>query len=96
MHLNQDWNLITRTICRWVWNPSLQPAQSVPFGVGVGADHVLGVPFAKEPVNGWVWGAGPIVELPTITSKKLGSNVWGWGRPSSPSNWRAHSLPVCS
>ena len=30
-------------------------------------------------MNGWVWGVGPITELPTITSKTLGSNVWGLG-----------------
>ena len=30
-------------------------------------------------VNGWVWGIGPIVQVPTITSKTLGSNVWGAG-----------------
>jgi hypothetical protein len=25
------------------------------------------------------WGVGPIAELPTITSKTLGSSVWGLG-----------------
>jgi hypothetical protein len=32
IHLNEDWNLITRTTLPQVWNPSLQPAQSVPIG----------------------------------------------------------------
>jgi hypothetical protein len=30
-------------------------------------------------VNGWVWGVGSVVQLPTISSKTLGSNVWGLG-----------------
>lgn len=77
IHLNQDWNLITRTILPLVWSPSLQPAQSVPFGLGPTAFSAFLSP--KNPVNGWIWGAGPIVQLPTITSKTLGSNVWGLG-----------------
>lgn len=33
----------------------------------------------KNPTNGWLWGAGPIVQVPTISSKTLGSSVWGAG-----------------
>ncbi|HSU05085.1 MAG TPA: hypothetical protein VLI93_05900 [Acetobacteraceae bacterium] len=33
IHLNRDWNLITRTILPLVWSPSFQPAPSVPFGL---------------------------------------------------------------
>ena len=60
-----------------VWNPSLQPAQSVPFGLGPTTFSAFFSP--RNPVNGWIWGAGPVVQLPTITSKTLGSNVWGAG-----------------
>ena len=34
IHLNEDWNVITRTILPLIWQPSLQPAQTVPFGIG--------------------------------------------------------------
>lgn len=34
IHLNSDWNLITRTILPLIWLPSLAPAQTVPFGTG--------------------------------------------------------------
>jgi hypothetical protein len=77
IHLNEDWNLITRTILPLVWNPSLQPAQSVPFGLAPTAFSAFLSP--RNPVDGWILGAGPIVQLPTITSKTLGSNVWGAG-----------------
>lgn len=77
IHLNEDWNLITRTILPLVWNPSFQPAQSVPFGLAPTSFTAFLSP--SKPVNGWIWGAGPIVQLPTITSKTLGSNVWGAG-----------------
>ena len=77
IHLNDDWNLITRTILPLVWNPSLQPAQSVPFGLGPTAFSAFFSP--RSPVDGWIWGAGPVAQLPTITSKTLGSNIWGAG-----------------
>jgi hypothetical protein len=77
IHVNEEWNVITRTILPLVWSPSLQPAQSVPFGLAPTSFSAFLSP--KNPVNGWVWGVGPIAELPTITSKTLGSNVWGLG-----------------
>ncbi len=77
IHITDDWNIITRTILPLVWNPSLQPAQSVPFGLAPTSFSAFLSP--KNPVDGWVWGVGPIAELPTITSKTLGSNVWGLG-----------------
>jgi hypothetical protein len=77
IHINEDWNVITRTILPLVWSPSLQPAQSVPFGLAPTTFSAFLSP--KNPNNGWVWGVGPIAQLPTISSKTLGSNVWGLG-----------------
>jgi hypothetical protein len=77
IHINENWNVITRTILPLVWSPSLQPAQSVPFGLAPTTFSAFLSP--KNPVDGWVWGVGPIAELPTITSKTLGSNMWGLG-----------------
>jgi hypothetical protein len=78
IHLNDDWNLITRTIVPLVWSPSFQPGQSVaPFGLAPTSFSAFFSP--KNPVDGWVWGVGPVAQLPTITSKTLGSNVWGLG-----------------
>ena len=34
IHINEDWNVITRTILPLIWQPSLQPAHTVPFGTG--------------------------------------------------------------
>jgi hypothetical protein len=76
-HLNDNWNLITRTILPLVWSPSYQPGQSVPFGLAATSFSAFLSP--KNPVDGWVWGVGPVAQLPTITSRTLGSNVWGLG-----------------
>jgi hypothetical protein len=75
--INEDWNIITRTILPLVWNPSLRPAQSVPFGTAPTTFSAFLSP--KNPTNGWLGGVGPLAQLPTISSKTLGSNVWGLG-----------------
>lgn len=77
IHLNGDWNLITRTILPLIWQPSLQPAQTAPFGTGPITFSAFLSP--RNPVNGWVWGIGPVVQIPTVSSETLGSNVWGAG-----------------
>jgi len=78
IHLNPEWNVITRTILPLVWSPSGQPFATVPsFG---SAPTVFSAVLSPEhPVDGWVWGVGPIAQLPTISSKTLGSNIWGLG-----------------
>ncbi|HTX80222.1 MAG TPA: hypothetical protein VMC62_11160 [Longilinea sp.] len=77
IHVNHDWNIITRTILPLIWQPSLQPSQTVPFGTGPTVFSAFLSP--KNPTNGWLWAVGPAVQLPTISSKTLGSNVWGGG-----------------
>ena len=77
IHINEDWNIITRTILPLIWQPSLQPAQTVPFGTGPTTFSAFLSP--NEPTNGWLWGIGPVIQVPTISNKSLGSNVWGGG-----------------
>jgi hypothetical protein len=77
IHINQNWNVITRTILPLVWQPSLEPAHTVPFGTGPTTFSAFLSP--KNPTNGWLWGAGPVVQIPTISDKSLGSTVWGGG-----------------
>ena len=77
IHINEDWNVITRTILPLVWQPSLQPAQTVPFGAGPTTFSAFLSP--KNPTNGWLWAVGPVFQLPTISNKTLGSPVWGGG-----------------
>ncbi len=75
-HLSDDWNLITRTILPIVWNPG----SSIP-SVPVGTAPVSFTAFLSpsHDANGWLWGAGPVVQFPTISSVTLGSSVWGAG-----------------
>ncbi len=77
VHLNQDWNLINRAIIPVVWNPDLSPAPSVPQAFAPTDYSAFLSP--RNPVHGWTWGVGPIVQLPTATSPTVGSSVWGMG-----------------
>jgi hypothetical protein len=77
IHVNEDWNIITRTILPLVWQPSLLPAQTVPFGTGPITFSAFLSP--KNPTNGWLWAVGPVLQIPTASDKSLGSNVWGGG-----------------
>ena len=77
IHINDDWNIITRTILPLIWQPTLQPAQTVPSGTGPITFSAFLSP--RNSVDGWVWGVGPVNQIPTISSATLGSNVWGGG-----------------
>ena len=77
VHLNADRNLINRAIIPVVWNPDLSPAPSVPQAFAPTDFSAFLSP--RNPVHGWTWGVGPIVQLPTATSPTVGSSVWGAG-----------------
>ncbi|MGO8910662.1 MAG: hypothetical protein ACLQDM_15280 [Bradyrhizobium sp.] len=77
LHVTPDWNIITRTILPLVWTPDLSPAPSVPFGTAPTTFSAFLSP--AKPTNGWLWGVGPVLQVPTISSSSLGSNVWGGG-----------------
>jgi hypothetical protein len=73
VQLNEDWYLITQTGLPLEW----PEPQGGPFGLA--ASTFLALLSPSKALNGWSWGAGPIIQIPTITSKKLDSNVWGVG-----------------
>jgi hypothetical protein len=75
-HVNDDWNVITRTILPVVWNPG-SSISTVP--VGTAPTSFTAFLSPSHDVNGWLWGAGPVVQFPTISSATLGSSVWGAG-----------------
>lgn len=78
LSLNDEWNLITRTIV------PLLDVQDLP--VKGRGESGLGDTVASQffsPVNptagGWIWGAGPVWLLPTATDETLGAEQWGLG-----------------
>lgn len=76
--LSKDWNLITRTIVPVVSQPDLGVYSDRKNGLGDVQFSAFLSP--KAPTSrGWIWGAGPVVQLDTASSDRLGQGVWGLG-----------------
>jgi len=78
LSLNDDWNLITRTILPLISQPSFGQGQSRENGLG---DIQFSAFFSPKQAtsSGWIWGAGPIVQLDTASDDRLGQGAWGLG-----------------
>lgn len=76
--LNEDWNLITRTIIPLIDQQDLPVKGSDKSGLG---DIVASQFFSpKAPTDrGWIWGVGPVELLPTASDDVLGGEQWGLG-----------------
>lgn len=78
MSLNEDWNLISRTVLPVIDQTDIAPGSGNQTGTG---DTVQSLFFSpKEPTeSGWIWGVGTAVLLPTGSEDLLGSDQWGLG-----------------
>jgi len=76
--LNENWNLITRTIVPVIYQKDIFPGAGSQFGLG---DINLSLFFSpKKPTSGGItWGIGPVLLLPTATDNLLGAKKWGAG-----------------
>ncbi len=76
VNLNEDWNLITRTIMPVISQPKMAPGDDREFGLG---DTTFTAFLSPGKPGKWIWGVGPVVLLPTATDDVLGSDKWGAG-----------------
>lgn len=75
--LTEHWNLIVRTIVPIIYQESVADGVDSDFGLG---DTVQSFFFSpKEPVGGWIVGAGPVALWPTGTEPRLRSESLGFG-----------------
>jgi hypothetical protein len=74
--LNEDWNLITRTILPIINQPGLVPGQDDTFGMG---DLNPTVFLSPAKAKGFIWGVGPTTTLPTASASAIGSGQWSMG-----------------
>ena len=74
--LNEDWNLVTRTILPLISQPGMTPGQGTTFGLGATQFSAL---LSPAQTGRLIWGAGAVVQAPTTTDQALGSNIWGGG-----------------
>ena len=76
INLTEDLNLITRTILPVVNAPS--PASGVSSDFGIGNLQFTGF-FSPAESDGPIWGIGPVLQFPTASSARLGSDKWTAG-----------------
>jgi hypothetical protein len=76
--LNDEWNIISRTIVPVVRQEDVFPGAGRQSGIG---DIVQSVFFSpKAPTaGGLIWGVGPVFLLPTGTDDLLTTDKWGAG-----------------
>ena len=75
--LNEDWNLISRTILPISYLGSTADGVDSAFGLGDAVQSLFFSP--KQPVNGWILGGGPVFLLPTATDDAFKSKQFGLG-----------------
>jgi len=76
--LNDEWNLISRTILPVVSQEDIFPGSGDQFGLGDAVQSLFFSPKAPTS-SGWIWGVGPVFLLPTATDDLLGADKWGAG-----------------
>jgi hypothetical protein len=76
--INQDWQLITRTIFPVVSQPAFVRGQGRQDGVGDTTLTLFGSPV-RPAFGRFIWGGGPIFNIPTASDDRLGADAWGLG-----------------
>ena len=74
--VSSEWNIITRTILPVISMPPLGPGDDRTNGIG---DTVFTAFLSPANPGEWIWGAGPVVQLPTNSNRELGNKNWGIG-----------------
>jgi hypothetical protein len=74
--LNENWNLITRTIAPISFREMGSPTDDL-FGLGDTSESWFFSPHSAP--GGLIWGFGPIFQVPTATESLLGSGKWSAG-----------------
>ena len=76
--LSENWNLISRTIVPVIYQDDIVPGAGSQFGLG-DINQSLFLSPKKPTAGGVIWGAGPVLLLPTATENLLGAKKWGAG-----------------
>jgi len=91
--LNDDWNVITRTILPVMSQPDVLTGEGRVNGLG---DATFTAFLSPANSGSLTWGVGPVFLLPTATDDKLGADKWGAGASAvvlaMPGNWVIGSL----
>ena len=75
--LNDNWNVISRTIVPLVYQDDVVPDDD-EFGIGNVLQSFFFSP-KKPTANGWVWGVGPVIQIPLSSDDQFGADDWALG-----------------
>ena len=91
--LNDNWNVITRTIVPVISQPDILTGDGRVNGLG---DINFTAFFSPAEASALTWGVGPAFVLPTATDDALGTDKWSAGASvvflTMPGNWVVGSL----
>lgn len=76
IRLNENWNLISRTIIPLIHQGNVTGPNTSQNGLGDTVQSFFFSPNKTEPL---IWAVGPVVLLPTATNDSLGGKKWGLG-----------------
>jgi len=76
VRVNPEWNVLTQTNFQLISLPSLNPEQGHINGLG---DTTLYAFLSPNRTAEWLWGIGPVFQIPTHTNANLGTDKWGVG-----------------
>ena len=76
LSLNENWNVITRTIVPVISSPTPAADETRTNGIG---DTLFTAFLSPAHSAGWIWGVGPAIEAPTHSDSSLGNGNWGLG-----------------
>ena len=82
-NLNADWTVITRTILPLIEQPGLAAGEGWIRGPG---DTQFAAFLSPAHAGSFVWGIGPVFQLPTASNDALGQGKWGAG-PGAGVQW---------
>src|SRR5690606_18860993 len=95
IRLNDDWNLITRTIFPIAATNHFQNGFDDAAGLGDTQMSFFLSPEKTGP-GGLIWGLGAVINIPTATDPALGTREWGAGPTGvalvQTSNWTVGAL----
>jgi hypothetical protein len=74
--INENWNIITRTILPIISLPAFAPGQGGTSGIG---DVQISAFLSPANPGGLIWGVGAVAQLPTHSNDALGNNNAGLG-----------------
>lgn len=76
--INDDWNIISRTIMPVIWQDDIAGDSGEQFGLGDITQSLFFSPKQPGP-DGLIWGLGPAFLIPTATDELTGTGKWGAG-----------------